>query len=68
MRVRADVERVQDVCESVYCEVERFSGAVPVSGVGNVVVVHPNASEGSAVVECGVKSNVFCGVICRDCL
>ena len=57
---------MKDVCESVYCEVERFSGAVPVSGVGNVVVaVHPNASEASAVVECGVKSKVSGSVIRR---
>jgi len=70
LRVRANVERVQDVCESVYCEVERFSSADPVRrvGVGSVVVVvHPNTGIDSAVVECGVKSEVFGCVVCGDC-
>ena len=62
---------MQEIGENVYCEVERFSSSDPVRriGVGSVVVVvHPEKSVDSAVVECGVKSKVSCSVVGKDCL
>ena len=60
---------MQNVGESVYCEVERFSSSVPVRRVGIrsvVVVIHPNASVDSAVVKCSVKSKISGSIVGRE--